>query len=156
MHNPCCLSQQQPLTLLAPVQPLLSTLADMPTGTRCTMLVNRTLVQLNLLTHLWGSKLATFDTGVAQQFSQSRRTTGRAESVNPLVTVGVSSDCLAGRLLDADVGCLQTQPDSLQLAGICRGMEGLLHAEVGLLLRLCQQACGRLWCCGDSHGCMDG
>ena len=80
----------------------------------------------------------------------------RTESVDSLVTVVVSSDCLAGGLLDTDAGCLETEPDSLQLGSSCGGMEGLLHVQVGLLLRLCQQPCCGLGCCGDIGSCRGG
>lgn len=72
----------------------------------------------------------------------------RTESVDSLVTVGVSSDCLAGSLLNVNIGCLQTQSDTLQVGS---GMEGLLHDVVGLVLRLCQQACCGHGCCRRSY-----
>ena len=72
----------------------------------------------------------------------------KSESANSPTDVTLSRWCVAGSLLKAEIGCSQAQPDSLQLGSSCGGMEGLLHVQVGLLLRLCQQACLRLGLCG--------
>ena len=75
-----------------------------------------------------------------------------AKSVNSPVTVGVSSNCLAGSLLNVKKSCLQTQSDTLQLCSIGRGLEGLLDLDIGLVLRLRQQAGRGLGCCRAATG----